>query len=222
MTDDTTPIWLRPERAAVGRPAERTRAEITAAAIAVADRGGPDAVSMRNIADELGTGPASLYRYVGGRDDLLDLMVDATAAEYRLDPPTGDHVRDLVAVAEQARSIMLRHPWLPELVLTRPVLGPCTLDVLDHVLEALANHPGDGRTKLEIFALLNAIAATFALNELAAGNRAERAAAYLGHIAAAGERPRITALWDELTAPNDDSDDRRAERLAALVSSLLQ
>ncbi|GAB3999092.1 hypothetical protein GCM10029992_26880 [Glycomyces albus] len=113
MTDDTTPIWMRPERAAVGRPAERTRAEITAAAIAVADRGGPDAVSMRNIAEELGTGPASLYRYVGGRDDLLDLMVDATAAEYRLDPPTGDDVRDLTAVAEQARTIMLRHPGCP-------------------------------------------------------------------------------------------------------------
>ncbi|GAB3999089.1 hypothetical protein GCM10029992_26870 [Glycomyces albus] len=94
--------------------------------------------------------------------------------------------------------------------------------MLDNVLGILADHPGDARAKLEIFALLNAIAATFALNELAAGARPERAAAYLGHIAATGERPRISALWDELTAPDGDLHDRRAARLTALVSSLLR
>lgn len=218
----TDAIWLRPERAATGRPAERDRAEITAAAIAVADRGGLDAVSMRHIAVELGTGAASLYRYVSGRDDLLDLMIDATAAECRLEPPSGDPVADLVAVAEALHAIMMRHPWLPELAVTRPVLGPGAVAVLDHVLDILADHPGDGSAKLEIFALLNALAATFAHNELAAANRPERAIAYLSHVAATGERPRITALCDDLSTENDDPRERRVAALTALLSGLIR
>ncbi|MEU6860733.1 helix-turn-helix domain-containing protein [Glycomyces sp. NPDC046736] len=215
MTDE--PIWLRPERAATGRPAERSRAEITAAALAVADRGGPDAVSMRGVAEELGTGPASLYRYVTGRDDLLDLMVDATAAEYRLAAPTGDAALDLADLAEQALAIMLRHPWLPELVLTRPVLGPGTVAVLDHVLLILDGYPGPA--KLEVFALLNAITATFALGEIAASKRAGHAAAYLAYVAASGERPRVTELMAELA--ETDAGGRRRERLRELIGNLV-
>src|SRR5215468_4033019 len=84
------PIWLRPEHAAVGRPAQRSRAEVTAAAVAIADRDGLEAVSMRRVAAELGTGAASLYRYVETRDELLDLMTDEVAAEYSLPAPSGD------------------------------------------------------------------------------------------------------------------------------------
>src|ERR1700733_1336935 len=75
------PIWMRPERAATGRPPQHSRDEITAAAIAIADREGLDAVSMRRVAAELGTGAASLYRYLDTREDLLDLMIDATGSE---------------------------------------------------------------------------------------------------------------------------------------------
>jgi AcrR family transcriptional regulator len=60
-------IWMRPEHEATGRPAQRSRAEITAAAVTIADREGLDAVSMRRVATELGTGAASLYRYVDNR-----------------------------------------------------------------------------------------------------------------------------------------------------------
>jgi hypothetical protein len=49
-------IWMRPERAATGRPAQRSRAEITAAAVTIAGREGLGAVSMRRVATELGTG----------------------------------------------------------------------------------------------------------------------------------------------------------------------
>lgn len=103
-------IWLRPEQAPVGRPAERSRAEITAAAVELADLEGLDAVSMRRLAAALGTGAASLYRYVATRDDLLDLMTDSTAGEYRLPAPSGDWQADLLEIAHQARRIMRRHP----------------------------------------------------------------------------------------------------------------
>src|SRR5580658_6298875 len=117
-------IWMRPERAAAGRPARRSREEITAAAVALADREGLPAASMRRVAAELGTGAASLYRYLDTRDDLLDLMTDSAGAEYILGPPTGDWLADVVDIGQQARTIMKRHPWLADLVPRRPALGP--------------------------------------------------------------------------------------------------
>ena len=102
-------IWMRPEHAVTGRPAHRSRAEITAAAVTIADREGLDAVSMRRIATELGTGAASLYRYIDTREDLLDLMIDATGSEYVFTAPTGDWLADLLDIGDQARAIMRRH-----------------------------------------------------------------------------------------------------------------
>ncbi|MGB6616711.1 MAG: helix-turn-helix domain-containing protein, partial [Trebonia sp.] len=63
-------IWMRPQRSAVGRPAQWSRAGNTKVALRVADADGLEAVSMRRVAAELGTGAASLYRYVETREDL--------------------------------------------------------------------------------------------------------------------------------------------------------
>ncbi|WP_037606194.1 TetR/AcrR family transcriptional regulator [Streptacidiphilus rugosus] len=188
-------IWLRPEQAPVGRPAERSRAEITAAAMELADREGLEAVTMRRVASVLGTGAASLYRYVATRDDLLDLMTDSTAAEYRLPAPTGDWEADLLAVADQARRIMRGHPWLPALVISRPALGPHGADLLEHVLDVLAEHPADAGRKVQAFALLGGLTALFVQNEVTAtAAGAARQAAYLHHVAVAGHHPRIAGL----------------------------
>src|ERR1700678_4221564 len=108
-------IWMRAPGAAVGRPAQHSRAEITAVALGLADREGLDAVSMRRVAAELGTGAASLYRYVETRDELLDLMTDASGAEYDLQAPPGNWLAGLLALGEQCRSVLRRHPWLAAL-----------------------------------------------------------------------------------------------------------
>jgi AcrR family transcriptional regulator len=190
-----TVIWMRPEHAKAGRPAERSRALVTAAAIAVADRDGLGAVSMRRVAAELGTGAASLYRYVATRDDLLDLMADCTGAEYALAAPSGNWLADLLDVARQARAIMLRHPWLPALVITRATLGPRGVDLVEHVLNVLRDHPAEPPAKLEAFGILMAMTATFVQHEAAADQAAQqRQAAYLHHVATAGQHPRLAAL----------------------------
>src|SRR5580693_6072627 len=188
-------IWMRPEHAATGRPAQRSRAEITAAAVTIADREGLDAVSMRRVATELGTGAASLYRYVDTREDLLDLMIDSTGAEYAFTAPTGDWLADLLDIGEQARAIMRRHRWLPSLLITRSTLGPNGLVLLEHVLEALASHPAGPAAKLEAFAVLNTATALFVHNELTGGSaRQQRNAAYLHHALATGRHPRLAEL----------------------------
>ncbi|MFE9722697.1 TetR/AcrR family transcriptional regulator C-terminal domain-containing protein [Streptomyces sp. NPDC005794] len=222
MTGQREPvIWLRPEQAPVGRPAERSRAEITAAAVELADREGLDALSMRRLAAALGTGAASLYRYVATRDDLLDLMIDSTAGEYRLPAPSGDWQADLLDIAHQARQIMRRHPWLPILVVTRPILGPHGTDLLEHLLDVLADHPAEAAHKLEAFAVLNALTALFVQNELAAADPdAQRQSSFLSHVATAGTHPRISALLAD-TQPERNSRDRFATVLTRALTGVL-
>jgi AcrR family transcriptional regulator len=149
---------------------------------------------MRAVAAALGTGAASLYRYIESREDLLDLMTDATAAEYRFAEPTGDWLADLIGIGQQARLIMRRHPWLATLVITRPVLGPNGLDLLEQVLRLLAWCPASLAAKLDAFAMLNAVTALFAQNELGGGPGAGRNAAYLAHALQAGQHPRLAEL----------------------------
>jgi AcrR family transcriptional regulator len=214
-------IWMRAERAAVGRPPQHSRAEITAAAMAIADRAGLAEVSMRLVAAELGTGAASLYRYLDNREDLLDLMTDATAAECAFVPPTADWLADLVAVGEQMRAIMRRHPWLPRLVLTRPALGPGGIAVIEHVLEILSGHPASNEAKFEAFAMLNALTALFVQNELAGGPALQqRHVAYLTHVLATGQFPRLAALL-AAAAPSPPPAADPADRYADIVGRIL-
>jgi AcrR family transcriptional regulator len=198
LTSEVAPsIWMRPERAAVGRPAQHSRAEITAIALRIADQEGLDALSMRRVAAEIGTGAASLYRYVETREDLLDLMTDATAAEYELAPPTGDWLGDLVALGEQGRAILRRHRWLAGLIMTRPVIGPNGLALLQHVLTLLERHPTGLTAKMEAFAMLNGITAAFVLQEQGDSALQARNIAYLQHALTSGEHPGLAELMSQ-------------------------
>ena len=214
---------MRPERSAVGRPAGRSRAEITAVALRIADEEGLDAVSMRRVAAELGTGAASLYRYVETRDDLLDLMTDATGAEYELPPPTGDWLADLAALGEQLRTVLRRHRWLAGLILTRSVIGPNGIALLEHVLTVLRSHPAAMAAKFEAFAMLNGITAAFVLQEQADPALQRRNAAYLRHAIAAGSHPRLAALLppDAEPAPPGELADRYPDLIARVLTGLL-
>lgn len=79
----------------------------------------------------------SLYNYVPRKDDLYELMVDAVSAEYDLTEPTGDWRADLLALARQARALMIRHPWMPRLM--SPVYGfsPNALRYLEYCMTCL-------------------------------------------------------------------------------------
>jgi len=60
------------------------------AAVALADRRGVDALSMRTLATELGAGAMSLYHYIANEEDLLDGLVDLVFAEITLPGTDGD------------------------------------------------------------------------------------------------------------------------------------
>jgi AcrR family transcriptional regulator len=198
------------------------------------DAEGLDAVSMRRVGAELGTGAASLYRYVETRGELLDLMTDATAAEYDLpapsddclagdgvadDRPSGDWLAGLVAIGEQTRAIARRHRWLAGLTLARPVIGPNSVTVIEHFLTLLAGHPALLSTKLEAFAMLNGLTATTVLYEQAGGPALqERNVAYLSHVIASGSHPRLTEL---VSGSAPAAADVSADRYPVLLSRVL-
>jgi AcrR family transcriptional regulator len=219
----TASIWLRPERSAVGRPAQWNRAEITEAALRVADAEGLEAVSMRRVAAELGTGAASLYRYIAAREDLLDLMTDATGAEYEHTPPTADWLADLVAFGEQARVIFRRHRWLAGLIMTRPVIGPNGTALIEHFLTLLQGHPASTEAKMEAFGMLNGITAAFALQEQADPALQARNLAYLGDALTSGKYPRLAVYLSPQAQlpPSGEPADRYPDILARVLTGLL-
>lgn len=172
---------------------------------------------MRALAQRLGTGPASLYRYVGSRDELLDLMADAVAGELDLSAtPGGDWLDDLVGLARQSKAAHVRHPWLADLNDRRgEVLGPHAIDYLDHALGILAPAPGTAGQKLEAIGLLGALATLFARREgLATADGAVPArAAHLAAVAAEGRHPHLLAALTTADAPPPADRDAQFVRL---------
>lgn len=129
-------IWMRPRRGSRGPQPSRDREAITRTAIAIADREGVAAVSMRRIAAEIGAGTSSLYRYFARKDDLLNLMVDGALAggECRL---SGDWRADMREVAEGLRARFKDHPWLCSTLAGKPTLGPNRMRMLEQSLSRL-------------------------------------------------------------------------------------
>lgn len=64
-------------------------------------------------------------------------MTDSAGAEYELAPSTGDWLADLISLGEQARVLFRRHRWLAGLAITRPVIGPSGIALLEHFLVLL-------------------------------------------------------------------------------------
>ncbi|MEU4578473.1 TetR/AcrR family transcriptional regulator [Nonomuraea sp. NPDC023979] len=128
-------VWDRPEPPT--RPAPLDRERIVAAAVALADEGGLDAVSLRKVAARLDVGPMRLYGYISTKEELFDLMVDEVQAEILPDEPPGDWREALRAHAHRTRQAALRHEWLADLLGGRPALGPNALAVAESTLAAL-------------------------------------------------------------------------------------
>ncbi|GLW09659.1 TetR family transcriptional regulator [Microtetraspora sp. NBRC 13810] len=113
--------------------------QIARAAIELADAEGLAALSMRRVADRLGVTAMSLYSYVPGKAELLDVMVDTVYAETdRTRDPASGWRDGLEAVARDNWALYLRHPWLLQVAAVgRPVLGPHMIAKYDHELSAV-------------------------------------------------------------------------------------
>ncbi|GAA0927097.1 hypothetical protein GCM10009554_07800 [Kribbella koreensis] len=116
-------IWTR-ERPA---PARETlsRAQIVHAAITLLDAEGLQGLSMRKLAARLDSGATSLYWHVQTKDDLIELVIDEVYGEVDLpEPELAGWRPGAILFAHSLRAAIMHHTWLPEVVYTRPSLGP--------------------------------------------------------------------------------------------------
>jgi len=229
-----TNIWMLPERPARGPRPAYSRAQITEAAVRIADAEGLDAASMRRIAAEIGTGAMSLYRYVPSRSDLVELMADHVLGEVETpERPSGDWRADLTLLAQRMRAMLLRHPWMCGLR-RRPGFGPNQLRLVEFGCQVLDfGQPIDDI--LLAYTMLNGYIdqavgeqMVWLDEERRSGLRRQdwmtRNVPYVRKILESGEHPMFARIVRDAVQPHMD-DDRRfqcgLERVLDCVAALL-
>jgi AcrR family transcriptional regulator len=131
------PWWRPPKRSRRDRP-PLTRDAIVDAALAILDADGVDALTIRRLGQELGTGAASLYWHIAGKRELGELVYDRIMGEIELaDPDPSKWEDQLKDLARQAYRVMVSHNDAVRLSIGRPPVGPNTLRIVEWMLGLL-------------------------------------------------------------------------------------
>jgi AcrR family transcriptional regulator len=197
-------IWQRMEERRKDR--KLNYLSMTYAAMELADEGGVEGLSMRSLAERLGAGTMTLYRYVADRDDLLDLILDHAFSEIKIPVrATKDWRKDVTSVAVATRATMLRHPWLASLLIRRPTLGPNYLRWFEFVLSSTASAGKDLDTQLDMVGVIWAFifgSVTYEVGEIENNRRHQLteekkrtiAEPYLSSVLATGQFPQLARV----------------------------
>jgi AcrR family transcriptional regulator len=124
-----------PERTKRRTPLNRER--VLRAAVALADQGGFESLTMRNLAKEVGVEAMSLYNHVANKDDLLDGMIDLVFGEIELPSTDVDWKTAMRRRAVSTREALNRHRWAIGLMEGRSSHGPANLSLHNAVLGCL-------------------------------------------------------------------------------------
>jgi AcrR family transcriptional regulator len=219
-------IWTRAERPGRGPTPEHSRSEIASVGIALADAASLSAVTMRNVAAAIGTGPSSLYRYVTNRAELLELMADQARGELAYDAAaSGKPAVRLLAIAREGYALYLRHPWLLD-VPAAPVPGPNAIAFIENCLAALSDADLSGPAKLETIGLFSGAVRLAAQTEIEQRRAGQNSAqwqreleAYLAQIANAGQHPHLAAALAD--APPMDTGRQQASLFERAMTRIL-
>jgi AcrR family transcriptional regulator len=118
-----------------------TRERVLRAAVQLADERGIDALTMRNLGQELGVEAMSLYNHVSNKEDVLDGAVDVVvrevlAAVEALEAPSGpaEWKPAMRRRILEARAVLLRHRWAPAVFESRTGLPPAALPYFESLL----------------------------------------------------------------------------------------
>jgi len=132
MKSAVNPSWQRRSRGSL------TRTEVVDAALALADEQGIEALSMPALARRLKCGVMSIYGHVDSKEDLLEAVAERAFAELPLPQPLPDDpARILKAWGRALREVLVKHAFLPVILLTQPVVGPGIFHGVEYLLTAL-------------------------------------------------------------------------------------
>jgi AcrR family transcriptional regulator len=131
-------LWGRHEPGRRGPKPKLSLEEVVAAATDLADREGLASLSIRRVSEALGLSPMALYTYASSKAELVDLMTEHVWQEVELPgDDAGDWRAKLAFIARQEWALAHRHPWLLEIALLRPALGPSFIARVDASFRAL-------------------------------------------------------------------------------------
>ncbi len=131
-------LWAPTQQPSIRGPKPRTSlAEVIAAGVAIADAEGLAALSIRKVASRLGIGAMSIYTYVPGRSELVELMIDQVYGEHAIPDPALPWRRRVEQWARETWRIYVQHPWLLDYNMARLPIGPHVLDVSESLYAAL-------------------------------------------------------------------------------------
>jgi AcrR family transcriptional regulator len=143
-----------------------SRERVLKVAIAHADAGGLDALSMRKLAEELDVAPMALYRHVANKEDLIDGMVDVVFSEVGL-PSVGPDWRTAMRQrAMSLRDVLARHRWAIGLMESRRNPGPANLRHHYAVIGSLRASGFDMALVAHAYSVLDSYIYGFALTKM--------------------------------------------------------
>lgn len=213
----TESVWLRTTRPRrEGPPLSRER--IAAEAVALLDDEGAARLTMRRLAERLGTGSTTLYWHVRTKDDVLDLALDTIFGEVAL-PEAAEWRAGVTALIGGWRAAMLRHPWSAS-VLGRPLLGPNVLARTEFLHAALVSAGFEGRPLVTAaYALSNYVIGS-ALMQVSSAGEDEAAVREAADAHLAANRDRYPSLAAHGHVSGNDWDTAFAQGLACLLDGL--
>jgi AcrR family transcriptional regulator len=199
-----------------------TRDAIVDAALELLDREGLAGLSMRRLAQDLGTGAASLYWHVGDKEELLALVLDRIVGEARVPEPDPEHWQAQVKeLLRETRRLLQRRRDAAQISMGRIPAGPNATPVLERYLAVLQAAGLPGRViahAADMFALyVGAFAFEESLRPPAPEGAIEQLNAYY-HSLPAERFPNLVGLADDLTA--GDAEERFEFALDLLVRGL--
>ena len=186
-------LWGRRGRGQRGPKPGLSVEAIVTAAIRLADAEGLEAVSMARVAEQLGFTTMSLYRHVTSKEELLQLMWNASAQGAEDLVLRGDTWRDRLRMwALVQRQTIDQHPWITQMPMAAPPMAPNSLAFVEHGLEAMDDTGLTDADKLRVIGLIS----SYTLSEARMAHDAARAARQAQAAAGAAEVPAWT--WEAL------------------------
>ena len=143
-----------------------SRERVLQAAIAHADAGGLEALTMRQLAEMLDVAPMALYRHVANKDDLIDAMIDVVFGEIGLPSGGADWKTAMRERGLSLCSVLARHHWAVGLMESRRSPGPANLRHHDAVIGKLRAAGFDIPMAAHAYALLDSYIYGFALTKM--------------------------------------------------------
>ncbi|MCB1517395.1 MAG: TetR/AcrR family transcriptional regulator C-terminal domain-containing protein [Hyphomicrobiaceae bacterium] len=139
---------------------------VVRAAIALADKEGLEALTMRKLAQGLGVEAMSLYHHVSNKEAILNEMVDWIFGEFRLPTTEEPWKETLRARAISAHDVLVSHPWAIHVIETRRDPGPLTLQHHEAVLACLRHGGFSVPLTAHAYALLDSHIYGFVMQEM--------------------------------------------------------